>query len=133
VVLAAKDRRLLCTWTAVNAMLLLNNLVNLSGNMDGAMLTPVFGSGSHAPLSEVLYYDRVVPPPFRFIIHGLCYVGFLALALGAFMRLESDRIRFWRRIPKLQLLSQKMTLALLGPAFLLLYMVAMVTQHIAAS
>lgn len=133
VVLAAKDRRLLWTWTAVNTLLLVNNLVNLSGNMDGAMLTPVFGSGSHAALSEVLYYDRVVPPLFRLIVHGLCYMGFLALALAAFARLEPERVRFWRPIPRIRLPGQKRTLALLGPAFLLVYMVAMVTQHLVDS
>jgi hypothetical protein len=133
VVLASKDCRFLWTWIALNALLLINNLVNLSGNMDGAMLTPVFGSGSHAMLSELLTYDRVVPPLLRLIVYGLCYLAFVALTLGAYSWLRPSRARFWYRLPHLRVPREMSAIALLGPALLLVYMLAMVTQHLAQS
>ena len=133
VVLATGDRRVWWIWVSVTALLLLNNLVNLSGNMDGAMLTPVFGYGHHGRWSELLMYDSVVPPLLRITVRVACYLGMLALALGAYSRLKLDNLHLWEGSPRVRFPRDSLSLGLVGPACLLIYMIAMVSQHLAAS
>jgi hypothetical protein len=133
VVLATGDRRVWWIWVSVNALLLVNNLVNLSGNMDGAMLTPVFGYGHHGRWSELLMYDSVVPPLLRITVRVTCYLGMLVLALGAYSRLKPYHLHLWKSLPRIPFPRDTIALALVGPVCLLIYMIAMVSQHLAAS
>lgn len=80
-ILAGLDRQFLRGWMAANVAILLNNFVRMPGNMDGAMLFPVFGTPRPPMARDIVFYSRLLPPWAGFAAYGLCIACFIYLAL----------------------------------------------------
>jgi len=130
VLLAVRDRWFLWAWIAANLAVLINNFFILPGNMDGAMLFPLFGEHLHPIYGHILIYPHVLGRRFGELTYTICMVGFAALAVRTVQWLlwpasvVSSTPRSW--IGSRAALST----ALLAPCVMVLIVALMLTQHV---
>ena len=83
VLLAVRDRLFVWLWLAANALVLADNFLILPGNMDGAMLFPLFGKHLHPIYGHIYLVRRVLPNStaqhIQDWLYTLCMVAFAAL------------------------------------------------------
>ena len=95
VLLAARDRWFLWGWLLANALVLANNFFMLPGNMDGAMLFPLFGEHMHPIYGHIFLIRRVLPQSLgqtvQDTMYTLCVAAFAALALRTLQWILSPR------------------------------------------
>lgn len=133
-VLAARDRVMLWLWGILNIFLLTDNIVNAPGQLDGAMLMPIFGETAGKPIYGHLYlYGLQINPNIQDFVYMIEMALFAALAARALQWLLSHgavggwKPTGWAR-PKLVVAQ-----SLLGPLFLVPYVLVMVIQHFISS
>jgi hypothetical protein len=130
VLLAVRDRWFLWAWIAANVAVMVNNFFILPGNMDGAMLFPLFGE-HHSPIyGHILIYPAVFGSRFGELTYTVCVVTFAALAARTLQWLvwpdsaASSTPRAW--------VGSRVALdtALIAPCIMILVVALMVVQHL---
>jgi Glycosyltransferase family 87 len=130
VLLAVRDRWFLWAWIAANVAVMVNNFFILPGNMDGAMLFPLFGEHHWPVYGHILIYPAVFGSRFGELTYTVCMVTFAALAARTLQWLvwpdsaASSTPRAW--------VGSRVALntALIAPCIMILVVALMVVQHL---
>lgn len=135
VLLAARDRIFAWLWVVANAAVLIDNMLNYPGNMDGGMLEPWYGERNHPANSHFYNYHlfhigRYLPYAVLDGAYIVCGAIFLALFIRALQWLTA-RAGMASVDDALPRLPSTYAAALAGPLLLAPYIGAMVAQRLA--
>jgi hypothetical protein len=136
VLLAVRDRLFVWLWLAANALVLAANFLILPGNMDGAMLFPLFGEHLHPIYGHIYLIRRALGDSaaqhIQDLLYTLCMVAFAALLLRTLQWIFQSR-----SIPSSVLDSRSwigstraLRDSLIAPAIMVAVVVVMVAQNL---
>ena len=135
VFLATRDKWFLWAWLAASVVVMANNFFMLPGNMDGAMLFPLFGEHAHPTYGHIYLFKRVLSPSvsiiFQNTLYTLCTVAFAVLMVRTLQWLfrpnsvtRSTEEEAWVGS------SLALKTALVAPAIMIAVVAVMVVQNV---